>query len=554
MKTKLSIKKLLPGMAVAFAGCFMLLFYAPFELYITNHREFWFTSGQMMPVALIMLFGAFACALILLGLALLVSEKLYTAVVALGFAAVAAFYVQGNFLIRNLPGLDGTVVNWDAYPAERMKSILVWVLALLVVALLVKLLGRKSFVNVAGLVCAGLTLMLGITVGTLFLTVDESGKSNVLVSTDKNMFTMSEDKNLVVLVFDAVDGCEFERIVYGDEGYMEVFRDFIYYDNTMGGYPYSICSEPLLLTGQWHEAKTSFETYVSQAVEASPLLNYLGGENYKTGLYSITYPVLWGIPDGYFDNMTADQPVVGSNAFMGKLMLKMTIIKYAPWDLKSYGYDLFGRLNEHKVYGGEDGLNYFDWTNLNFYKRIKDENPIVVDDDRYAKILHLEGGHVPQQYDKYMNVSADATYQSSIEASIFMLSAYIDRLKEAGVYDNTVLVVMSDHGYASAEDPNLNTLQQHPILLIKGLGESREELEINNAPISFEDLQLGFERLLEGRSSGDIFDWKAGDYRERRFMVYEWTNQNYFEEYVQTGQAEDMDTLLPTGRVFEYAG
>ena len=36
--------------------------------------------------------------------------------------------------------------------------------------------------------------------------------------------------------------------------------------------------------------------------------------------------------------------------------------------------------------------------------------------------------------------------------------------------------------------------------------------------------------------------------------MYEWTDLNYFEEYVQTGQAEDMDTLLPTGRIFEYAG
>ena len=49
LKNKMSFKQLLsgilPGLAVAFAGCFMLFFYAPFELYITNHKEFWFTSG-----------------------------------------------------------------------------------------------------------------------------------------------------------------------------------------------------------------------------------------------------------------------------------------------------------------------------------------------------------------------------------------------------------------------------------------------------------------------------------------------------------------------------
>lgn len=558
MNKKISFKKLmaaiLPGIGVAFAGCFLLFCYAPFELYITNHKEFWFSSGQMMPAVLALFFAGFAALAVLLAVARIIDKKLYTAVVAIGFAAVLGFYVQGNFLVKNLPGLDGAVIDWGAYPAERLKSVLLWVGVLLLAAVLVKLLGAKRFANVAGLVSLGLSLMLGVTLGTLFLSVDESEKSNVLVSTDKNLFTLSEDKNLVVLVFDAVDGCEFERIVYENDEYMEVFRDFIYYDNAMGGYPYSICSEPLLLTGQWHEAKTDFETYVSEAVQASPFLGYLGDNGYTTGLYSITYPVLWGIPDGYFDNMTADRPVVGSQLFMAKLVVKMAVIKYAPWDLKFFGYDLFGRLNEHKVYGGEEGLNYFDWTNLSFYNQLRDENPIAVEEGKYVKFLHLEGSHVPHQYDKYMNVSADATYQSSIEASVYLLSVYIERLKEAGVYDDTVLVVMSDHGYARAEDPNLSTLQQHPVVLIKGLGESREEMEISNAPISFEDLQLGFERLLEGKASDEVFDWKEGDYRERRFLVYEWTNQNHFEEYVQTGQAEDMDTLVPTGRVFDYVG
>ena len=30
------------------------------------------------------------------------------------------------------------------------------------------------------------------------------------------------------------------------------------------------------------------------------------------------------------------------------------------------------------------------------------------------------------------------------------------------------------------------------------------------------------------------------------------TNSDILTEYVQTGHAEDMETLLPTGRVYEY--
>ena len=50
-----------------------------------------------------------------------------------------------------------------------------------------------------------------------------------------------------------------------------------------------------------------------------------------------------------------------SALYMCKLMIKMTIIKHAPWDLKYLGYDLPGRLNESVKYGGDDGLSYFNW-------------------------------------------------------------------------------------------------------------------------------------------------------------------------------------------------
>lgn len=558
MKNKMSLKKLvmsiLPGMSLAFAGCFMLFFYAPFELYLTNHKEFWFTSGQMMPVVLLMFLGGFVLLVLLLAAARLISDRLYTAVLALGFVAVLALYVQGNFLVNNLPGLDGTVVDWAAYPAERIKSLAVWLVAAALAALLIKLLGAKNFANIAGFAGAGLALMLGITVGTLFLTVDEAEKANIPVATDRDMFTMSGDKNLVVFILDAIDACEFEKIVYGSDEYMEVFKDFTYYDNTMSGYPYTDCAEVFYLTGAWHEAKMDAGEYVKQAVAASPLFAALDEADYQTGLYSTTGFLMEGVPAERFANLTDAQPGLRSGAFMAKLMLKMSAVKYAPWDLKFFGYDLLGRQNENKVYGGDDGCEYFDWTNVAFYGRIKDENPITVTDVPVAKVIHLDGAHVPIRYDENLNIVENATYQSGIRGSIFLFANYAQRLKEAGVYDNTALVVMADHGYARSEDENLSTLQQHPILLVKGFGESRDEMLVNNAPISHEDLPNALVELISGKGSDSIFPWKEGDVRERRFLMYEWTDPDYFEEYVQTGQAEDMDTLLPTGRVFEYAG
>ena len=99
---KINYKKLLvsvlPGLMVALAGCFMLFFYAPFELYLTNHKEFWFTSGQMMPTVLALFLGSFILIALVLIAARIINAKLYTAMLTIGFAAVWRCMCRVTFL------------------------------------------------------------------------------------------------------------------------------------------------------------------------------------------------------------------------------------------------------------------------------------------------------------------------------------------------------------------------------------------------------------------------------------------------------------------------
>ncbi len=537
MKAKDLIKSILPGIAAALAGCFMLFIYAPFELYFTNQIEFWFTAGQMLPMALAMFAGAFALCVLLLLAAMVI--------------AVLCCYVQGNFLVSGLPGLDGAVIDWNAYPAERLKSALLWVIATAAVPAALKLLGRKKFERAAGAVCAVLALILGATLATLALTTERIDKENGNTSTELDMFRMSENENFLILVLDAMDGCTFDRVLDRDESYREIFDGFTYYDNTMGGYAFSKASAPLILTGQWYEAEQDFIDYIREAVAGSPFFDRLEEENYRKALYTSDPSLLIALTKEEFPNLTDQQPDVTSNAVMCKLLTKMAIIKYAPWDAKRLGYDLMGRLNECRGLDPDSEYGaYFDWTDAAFYARVKDENPVERVEQNRFKFLHLEGGHEPHMYNADMLVTEDGNYEDTLEACIKMCGALFERYKEAGVYDNTVIVLLADHGYADGTE-KLNTVQQHPILFIKGKNE-RHGLKTDSAPISYDDLQQAFLRLMDGKQSDEVFDWHEGDERERRFLLHEWTSTDHLQEYVQTGRAEDMDTFVPTGRVVDY--
>lgn len=130
-----------------------------------------------------------------------------------------------------------------------------------------------------------------------------------------------------------------------------------------------------------------------------------------------------------------------------------------------------------------------------------------------------------------------------------MTDAYLKKLKENGVYDNSVIIVMADHGYGLSYGPRN---RQHPVLFVKGKNESHD-YTVSEAPISYDDLQEAFSRLLDGATGEEVFDYKEGDERKRRYLYFEYEHEEILEEFYQEGYAGDLDTLKATGRKYIYS-
>lgn len=548
-KTKSGKMPLWPALALAVSLSFLLFLYAPLELFLTNQLEFWFSAGQMLPYALLL----FALALLLMLLVFLAlrrfAPRLYPWALALCLVVLLCCWIQGSFLVAHLPGMNGAAVDWGAFRGDRIASCLLWIAAAALAGFAMSKLGAKRFPQAAGFLSLALCLMLAVTLLTLFLTTDEAEKQRSLICTDEGMFTWSADENFLILVLDAVDDTAFEQVLARDESYHEIFDDFTCFRNTVGGYPYSKCSIPLILTGEWYEAQSGFTEYETAALENGPFLNRILQDGFRRWIYPYDPSVMASVREGQFENLSVDQPAFAGVLPASKILIKMAIVKHAPWDLKRFGYDLPARLNEAMAFGGEGGAAYYDWSDLRFYEKVRDGNPVVTVPEKCWKYLHLEGAHQPHVYDKYLNVLDDSPYRDVIEGNLLMVDTFLNRLREAGVYDNTVIVLCSDHGSSNGQD--LDTINQHPILLIKGKNE-HHPFRTDDAPISYDDLQQAYFRLLDGAESDAAFDWREGDARERRFFDYEMNNSDVLTEYVQTGHAEDMSTLLPTGKVYEY--
>ena len=286
MKSK-KIKKqqLPPGIFISLAISFILFIYAPVELYCSNLDEFWFDFGVLMRLALSM----FAVSMILMTLGYVILLLIHPVVYRLGLAAglllLVCTYVQGNFLITNLPPLDGTNINWNDYLFLRRESLLLWgIVAVIVVMLLIFLKGRM-FENVLMFISGCMTLMLLVTACSTVITSGAlHSKLHLHVSVEEE-FEMSADNNFVILVLDTADSREFTSLLEEHPEYREIFGDFTYFENTTGAYTSTLNAIPFILSGEWYENEGSFQDYLDRVYREAPLWKELKSRNYQINLY-----------------------------------------------------------------------------------------------------------------------------------------------------------------------------------------------------------------------------------------------------------------------------
>ncbi|MDD4699566.1 MAG: hypothetical protein PHV07_04810 [Oscillospiraceae bacterium] len=541
------------GIILSISICFMLCFYAPLELFLTNQDEFWFDLKTIiLPVSLLFV-ATTIFSIIIFALVRIISKKLYYFSLAAGFTILISCYIQGNFMIGSLPALDGTNIDWSSGIGHRVQSIVLWAdIASLVAFIIFKfkiIIFRK--VTFIGSLC--LLLMLSVTLSTLLLTTNIKDNNYSLSVTDKNEFQFSTDKNVIVLMLDAVNEKDFVEVINADPDFAEDFKDFTHFDNVASGYPFTQMAVPFALTGEWCENDKPYVDYIEESFNKSPIINHLEKQNYKIGIYDDgEFHFSSNRFAGRFENQLGPTDTYSSLYSCMKLMVKMAGIKYAPWDAKRFCYNLIDHSKKIHINLTPDA-DIYNWSNSIFYPQIKDKNPITTTDDKCFRFIHIEGAHTPYQYDKDVNLidGSEASYESNLEACVTICKKFIQRIKESNIYDNSAIVIMADHGFDKYIRGNLLD-RANPIMLIKGINETNDKLITSSAPISHEDFPQALIKLTENKKSTEVFDSKDGDNSKRRFLFYDYTREYHMVEYFINGRADNTESMKPTGKIFDY--
>ena len=555
MKSRPVLSAFLLSLAVGF----MLFVFEPISLFANNPNDFWFSFPTVLPILL----GTFIVCAVIIFLVLFVFElfckkvlkkqKIFDYTLVILVAIFLITYIQGNFLSASLPGLTGKEFVWQDYPVESVISIALWAIVFVLLVIAIKKFSIEkvfSYVPIAvGIVLVMLTVGLISTMASrpdaLALKSEESR-----AATYKNYNLASNQQNFFIFLVDMVDSRSFSETLKNNPDYQTTFQDFTYYPDTISYYAFTENSVPQILTDTPNYNETSYDEYLKKAYGGGYLFDKTIKNGYILNLYDSKIPVSGEVTEK-FDNYITTSRVIPLQLI--KQILRFDLYKYLPYPLKPLVKIEDSNFDAYKIAKADDDSELFNWSDLKNYNIYKDQK-LEMTDDKIFSFIHLEGAHMAFDLDENMQkIDANSgTYQQKQGATFTTIKAFLDRLKQEGAYDNSVVIILSDHGYGAnkiegaTNDVNVE-MRVNPILYIKGIQETHPEMVRSDKPVSFDDLDAAYSQLLQGQPSTELFA-DISYPRTRKFILYDnWLASDEMKEYETEGTAWDLSKMKATG-------
>ncbi len=538
--------KILPAIFLAFVASFMLYIYEPILTYASNIDDFWFDFNLMMPNILLYSFIMFGILSIFYTLIYVVDkfcfkkERMYKIILIISWIVFICTYIQGNYLTGSLPVLDGTTIVWKSFIKENIITVCISIVLIALEIIALKKMKYEKTIKINTFITVAIFVMLLASFASVLTKPNLFKEKTIATATNDNIEKVSSDKNFFIFLADAVASKNFNSVLKDSEEYSDILNDFTYFEDSAGGYAVTKDSIPLILTGKWNKMEKDFNDYYKEAFDEAKLFKGLEKRGYNMNLYE---------PELYlnrknakrFDNVVVDTDSVDKVSFF-KQLTKYLLFKYLPYQLKKYAKIETADFKLCRI--NNEVSSYYDWSDDVIYDIFKNKE-VVVDSNKYFKFYHTEGGHVPYNYDENVNKipEDEGTYEMKIKATLKVINEFITSLKENGAYDNSVIIIMADHGVGPTK------YRANPMLYIKGFDEHHDEMEVTDVPMSYEDLNDAYEELLDGKKATELFG-NIDRNRNRTYIENFFKNDNLLVEYVIKGKSYDSENIEKTGVVY----
>lgn len=553
---------------------FTYIVFSPAKVFFGNLREFTISPFEFVVTGILLCACLSVPAIFLSSIVLRLASaehrmRLAAIVMSIGLSS----FLQGTYLPWGFGALDGSRIDWSQSLFITIAGTGIWLLPLAATQIFDRY-------RTPQFVCGVCSILLGVQAAQLG--VQFAGQPKTLpykrFSVDWSpLLQFSRTHNAIVIILDEFQCDIFDDILNQEPELAHELTGFVFFPNTVAPSKQTFPSIPVMLTGDYYDNSMTVGNYLVDAFGTGSLPFRLR----QAGVRSELYPSVPGTV--YLHPSVADNSVNRQYDFREYMRtVYMGTLRSFPTWLKWQVVKFDRRRNK-------EGKNTHDETDgsLRAFRDLLQTTRLQSQPPTF-KFIHLEGVHVPLHLDQHLNL-VNVTYSREsftrqAYGAVRLLIQLFNKLRELGVYKNSVIVVAGDHGSgrisemwlepSDSDNEEFNTIKARgcPLLLAKPVGSNTGSLVTSSAPATLSDVvptilnEMGIttdsdDRAISGVPGGaefsqsqSIFSISDETIRVRGYYSYMWEQHDplflpLITEFIIEGDVRD-DGAWHIGRTF----
>ncbi len=345
----------------------------------------------------------------------------------------------------------------------------------------------------------------------------------------------SKQGNALVVLLDTMASDVFEEVVTQDPALARSLDGFILYPDTVGASPTTFLAMPTIHSGQVYRGGVSTSDFFKEAVGRRSIMSKISGAGYRSTLVN---PIQNICPQGV-ECLTSDAAMRSKRSVVRSEsidILDAVLFRLAPLGLKTATYNEGEWVLRNWI---EDERFINRAVTHNYFLQDLAAGMTVTSDRPTLKFLHLMNTHPPYVFGKGCGYvgrqlgSSRENFTIQVRCALSQFAGLLEALKARGIYDQTAIVLMADHGNYGVESTRTTIKGDrakvvgaaNPTFAIKPVG-SKGAFRTAGGEIHIGDFGATLCDLLQVCSADlGISALKEPYGRTRVFNYYRWKNE-----------------------------
>jgi hypothetical protein len=386
--------------------------------------------------------------------------------------------LESGPLSYRLPVLDGNLSGYE-FGWRSMFDGLVWIVLL---GVAVRFRNRVFGWTVPVCLCITLFCLMSIA----HIQSNLNMPKHILKFTHADVMNaagFSRDNNILLLSMDMIHMRTMQKILVEHPDMRSRLTGFTNFTNNIGPHGTTIHSVPSMLHGQLFDGGNFWEHQNKVYTSEHSLIKRFMDQNYSIFLSMGANLTFTNQRSMNKDGASSESRLYALGTYPWHIQ-DITFFRILPFGLKIHFVQMA------RLYSFASDTKYISFKEQDFYPLLSEKTDNLLSSPT-LHAYHTEGGHYPfyinakgqqlKETPKWNDVSA---YAAQLTGVFTFVLDFLDLLKEKGLYDNSTIILASDHGFEfiAKEENNGIPGRWTPMLMVKPRGAKKPYME-SDAPM-----------------------------------------------------------------------